>query len=265
VPKERKIIELARITTVFNDSCILKLASVAKLPAGADLDALGWWIREAAEMFVLESRIPTRNDLHREIAALYQAASRRNFDRAGQLRDMLSPEALAIIRVPDTAELNEASAHVEAKADRRRHRSSRVPERFVLPAAAELRDPMLRDQACAMIASLCRIGGRQVEGRTRRSGKRSSPTLRPELNAPAPSRNILRREAERNFVKRISIGWCKATGKEPPRTARRAGAERDIGPFARLVRECLRLLGASYADPVALINEVPNERKQRTC
>jgi hypothetical protein len=72
MPKDRKIIELARITTVFNDSCILKLASVAKRAAGADLDALGWWIREAAEMFVLESRIPTRNDLHREIAALYQ-------------------------------------------------------------------------------------------------------------------------------------------------------------------------------------------------
>jgi hypothetical protein len=178
---------------------------------------------------------------------------------------MLSPEALAIIRVLDTAELNEASTHVEAKADRRRHRSSQVPERFVLPAAGELRDPTLRDQACAMIANLCQIGGRQVEGRTRRSGKRSSPTLRPELNAPAPRRNILRREAERNFVKRISIGWCKTTGKEPPRTARRRGAERDIGPFARLVRECLRLLGASYADPVALINEVANERKQRQC
>ena len=125
MPKDRKIIELARITTVFNDSCILKLASVAKLAAGADLDALGWWIREAAELFVLESRIPTRNDLHREIA---------------QLRDMLSPEALVMIRVPDTAELKEASTHVEAKADRRRHRSSQVPERFVLPAAGELRD-----------------------------------------------------------------------------------------------------------------------------
>ena len=140
MPKDRKIIELARITTVFNDSCILKLASVAKLAAGADLDALGWWIREAAELFVLESRIPTRNDLHREIAALYQAASRRDFDRAAQLRDMLSPEALVMIRVPDTAELKEASTHVEAKADRRRHRSSQVPERFVLPAAGELRD-----------------------------------------------------------------------------------------------------------------------------
>ena len=91
MPKDRKIIELDRIATVFNNSCILKLASVAKLPAGSDLDALGWCIREAAEIFGRSSCIPTRNDLHQEIAGLYRAVNGRNFDRAAQLRDMLSP------------------------------------------------------------------------------------------------------------------------------------------------------------------------------
>ena len=257
MPKDRKIIELDRIATVFNDSCILKLASVAKLPAGSDLDALGWCIREAAEIYVRESRIPTRNDLHQEIAALYRAASGRNFDRAAQLRDMLSPEALALIQVPDTAEVHEASTQVvEVKTDRHRHRSPRVPERCVLPTAAELRDPALRDEACAMIARLCRIGGRRVGGRHRGVGKQSRSIVRPHLYAPAASRHFPKREAERRFVCRLAIAWHEATGKSPSLTVRRADDSRDIGPFARLVRECLRLVGASYADPVALINEV---------
>ena len=46
------------------------------------------------------------------------------------------------------------------------------------------------------------------------------------------------------------------THMTPPRTARRADAGRNLGPFARFVEECLRLVGAGYADPVALINAV---------
>ena len=66
-------------------------------------------------------------------------------------------------------------------------------------------DERSRDQACETIVSSCQIGGQLVEGRRRPSGKRSSPSLRPELYAPAPSRNFLRREAERNFVERFQL------------------------------------------------------------
>ena len=52
-----------------------------------------------------------------------------------------------------------------------------------------------------------------------------------------------------------SLGM-RPLARVPSLTVRRADDSRDIGPFARLVRECLRLVGASYADPVALINEV---------
>jgi hypothetical protein len=125
-----------------------------------------------------------------------------------------------------------------------------------LPTPSDLGDEALRDEVTNALASLCRIGGLRVEGRRRSSGKRSPPSLRPILFAPRASRNFLRREAERYFVERLSIAWREVTGKAPPRTARSASAERDIGPFARLIRECLRLVGAGYADPVALINEV---------
>jgi hypothetical protein len=64
--------------------------------------------------------------------------------------------------------------------------------------------------------SSCQIGGQLVEGRRRPSGKRSSPSLRPELYAPAPSRNFLRREAERNFVERLSIAWARVRARNRP-------------------------------------------------
>ena len=226
--KRRKTKTLADIALVFGDDCICELA--ANLPADSDLNTFAWWIREAAETFVYESSIPTNNEVRSEIASLHDAAERRACDELVRLREGITPEARAI--------LGEA-----------------------LPAATDLRDDALRDEVAGALASLCRIGGRRVDGRRRSSGKRSSPSLRPNLYAPTASKNFLRREAERNFVERISIAWGKGTGKKPPRTARHADASRGIGPFARLVRECLRLVGAGYADPVALINEVGKSAK----
>jgi hypothetical protein len=184
-------------------------------------------------MFAREAKIPTGNEVGKEIAALHDAAERRAFEKLIGLRDHLSLEAHAILGDG-------------------------------LPPATDLRDEALRDEAAAALASHCRIGGQLVEGRRRSSGRRSSPTLRPNLYAPRARKNFPRREAERNFVERISIAWREATGKDPPRTARRASAERELGPFARLVKECLRLVGASYADPVALINEVGKSAKPTT-
>lgn len=223
--KHPRIIAPSDVATRFDEACIRELALIAKLPPSADLQVFGWYIREAVDMFVCESRILTSNEVRNEIAALHDAAERRAYDEMECRLECLNLEARAI--------LGEA-----------------------LPAATDLRDEALRDEVAGALASLCRSGARRVEGRRRSSGKRSSPSLRAILYAPTARKNFLRREAERNFVERISIAWGKSTGKTPPRTARRVDAGRGLGPFARLVKECLRLVGASYADPVALINEV---------
>src|SRR5262249_61761708 len=96
--------------------------------------------------------------------------------------------------------------------------------------------------SCAMVASVCFSAGAQVHGRKRSCGKRSI-TWRPLLYAPQPRRNFPRRDAERNFVMWLRIAWLDATGAEASRTARHSDASRDVGPFARLVPECLRLVG----------------------
>jgi hypothetical protein len=233
--KHPKIIALSDAVSRFDDECVHKLAQIANLPPKADLQVFGWWIREAADLFVRESQIPTANEVRNEIASLHDAAERRDFEKLIGRYRALSLEARAILG------------------------NALVTER--LPAATDLDDEALRDEAAAVLAKLCRIGGQRVEGRCRPDGTRSPPSIHPYFNAPEASRTFLKREAERHFVERISIAWHNATGKDAPRTARRAG--RDIGPFARLVRECLRLVGASYADPVALINEVGKLRKGR--
>jgi hypothetical protein len=83
MPKRRKIISLADVPVVFDDPCIRKLAVKAKLPADADLETLGRWIRAAAEMFVDEVHVPTANEVRSEIAARCKAAAQRDFERAG--------------------------------------------------------------------------------------------------------------------------------------------------------------------------------------
>jgi hypothetical protein len=58
----------------------------------------------------------------------------------------------------------------------------------------------------------------------------------------------------------LSLAWVEATGLAPSRTARPRDASRDVGPFARFVRECLSLVGAGNADAVELMNELHRRR-----
>jgi hypothetical protein len=232
VTKSRPIIALEDVPARFDDDCIRKLAS--ELPPGADLNALGWWIKEAASIFANDARIPTANQLHAEIAILCDAARRRLFEQVADLLDKLSLEARAMLSTLGA-----------------------------LPAPSDLRGEALRDEACDAVASLCRIGGELVEGRNRPCGKQSRPLLRPLLYAPKPRRHFPRRDAELRFVARLSNAWRDVTGKKPSRTARHGDASRDVGPFARFVGECLRLVGAGDADAVELINQLHRGRRIR--
>lgn len=235
VKKSRRFIfALEDVLTVFDDVCIRKLTANAKLPQDANLDAFGWWIREAACMFASDTRIPTANELHDEIAILYKAAQGQSFEQTADLLERLSPEAREMLRT--------------------------LSLRLALPAPRDLREKATREEACHAVASLCRIGGQLVEGRRRPTGKRSRRVLRPILFAPEPRRHFPRRDAERQFVSRLSDAWRNAAGVAPSRTAR-WGPTRDLGPFASFVSECLRLVGAGDADAVELINELHRGRR----
>jgi hypothetical protein len=234
--KSRRSIASEDIPRVFDDACLRELAS--ELPAGADLARFAEGVREAARIYAKDARIPTDNELHAEIAALQRAADRGQHDRVATLIESVSPQARQL--------LNE--------------RGARPSIGITLPSADALRDPAKRDAACTCVARLCQHGGRYVEGRRRPSGKRSRPVWRPLLHAPEPRRHFPRRDAERDFVVWLGTAWYAATGKKPPRTA----DSRKPGPFARLVKRCLALVGAPHANAVELIKGLDRYRHVTT-
>jgi hypothetical protein len=263
VGKHRSVIALEDAPSVFNDACIRKLAMIAKLPPEADMNAFGAGIKEAARNFAKDARVPTANELQAEIAKLHKAADRQLYGQVADLLESLSPRARVMLseRADRTARDDASASSYPRVTAVGRHgevltRAPRPPLRLQLPIPSDLRDEALRKDACDAVARLCRIGGQFVEGRRRPSGKRSRPVSRPFLYAPAPRRNFPRRDAERNFVMLLSIAWREATGEAPSRTARHADKSRELGPFARFVCECLRLVGARYADAVELMNEL---------
>jgi hypothetical protein len=185
-------------------------------------------------MLIRDYNAPNQNELHHKIAALHRTCQRREYDEAARLRKELSQEALQTLRGWGSGEL---------------------------PSTEALQNPNTRDTACGTIAVLCQFGGRLVGDRSRGSEKRSPPDIRPYLRAPRPSRNFLKTEAERIFVIWLSVAWLEATGKRPAATARHADAGRKVGPFARLVHECLQLIGIKNADVVELINGLDRRRR----
>jgi hypothetical protein len=240
--KSRRIIAAQEVSAVFDDACLAELAKIARLPPSADRAAFAASIRGAARIFARDARIPTRNDLHAEIGELHRAADGQRYNEVFDLLESLSPAARALLQ----------------------DRAARIG--IELPPSDGLRDPERRkeacQEACQAITRLSQFGGRWAEGRRRPSGKQSRPVWRPLLWASEPRRNFWKRNAERDFVMWISIAWQQAVGTPPTRTARHRDASRDVGPFARFVSECLRLVGAGDADVVELLNEMDRRRRE---
>ena len=199
----------------------------------------------AARIYARDAREPNENKLHAEIAALHKAAESHDYELVANLLAALSPRS--------REQLND--------------RGKRPGFGFGLPMPQGLREPKLREEACTSVARLCRTGGGYVDGRLRRSGKRSR-TWRWRLYAPEPRSHFPKRQAERDFVMWVRLAWLEAVGEAPSATVnpgrgklRPNGSREPAGLFARMVRECLRLVGASHADTVGLLNELARRRR----
>jgi hypothetical protein len=231
-----RIIEVDQVESIFDTPCINDLARNAKLPLDADKQRFANGIREAARIYAKDAREPTANELNKAITELHRAAEHLRYERVASLIESLSSKAQDM--------LNEWGARW------------RPP--IKLPPPEALRDHGLRETACGTVASLCRIGGKKVEGRLRPSGRRSR-TWEWALYAPLPSRNFPKRQSELNFVMHLQLAWLEAVGKEPPRSA---NANR-LGPFGRMVKACLELVGAGSGDASVAghINELNRRRR----
>jgi hypothetical protein len=222
--KSRDPIACADIPGVFDDARIDALAAIGWLPTDAKRTRFAEGIREAARIYAREARTPTDNELNAEIAALYGAAKRKRYGQVAALLEKLSSPARKLLS----------------------KRATRLS--LELPAPEGLRGTT-QQKACDIVLKLCQHGGSYDEGRRRR--------WHPLLSAPKRSKNFPRRDAERDFVMWLQFAWLEATDKLPSLAANPARP----GPFARMAAECLRLVGASHADTVGLINELNRRRK----
>jgi hypothetical protein len=129
-------------------------------------------------------------------------------------------------------------------------------KRYAVPAAEEFLTPQKRQSAIEGLRRFLSIGGSIVEGRKRLGGKRSR-SFKPLLRIPANMKSGRQRgQAERDFVRWLSLTYMEATGKPPPKTVNYNEAIR--GPFSRFVHRCFELLGAPSGSVTELINERGN-------
>jgi hypothetical protein len=230
--KSRKPITVADVLRIFDDTCIDRLADIARFPAHADRERFAAGVRQAARIYARDARIPTDNELNAEIAALYRATERKRCGEVAALLEKLSPKARELLS----------------------KRATRLS--LELPASEDLCKAARQERACEIVLSLCQHGGSNGTGRRRPSGKRSR-TWRPLIHAPQRTRNFPKRDAELNFIMWLQATWLESAGKWPSLAAN----PKRPGPFARMVRKSLELIGAGHADAVGLINELNRRRR----
>jgi hypothetical protein len=258
--KTQRAITAGNVPSVFDDARIAGLADIAKFPKDGDRARWADGIGQAVRMYAEDARKPGINAVHDEIERLLQAAMRvlglrkpaaEDYEQVAGLAEKLSPEGR------QRFETREATPGFERA----------EPGGLKFPSLEDLRDPARRHEACEVVRRFCSMGGKHIEGRKRPSGKRST-TWAPLLHTPERISHPAKREAERQFVMRLQIAWLEATGELPALSANPG----HLGPFARMVRECLRLVGAGYdesgkhpksADAAVadLINEVNKRRR----
>jgi hypothetical protein len=236
----------------FDDACVQGLAYLVKLPTNADMEAFSKGVRNDARRYAQSVRVPTPNEVHREIEALEKAASRGRYQKVADFLESPSPAAQAA--------RDWLSERLRTPAERLNMPTRRVT---MLPDAGTLRNPSYQREACELIRQLCTRGGERQEGRVRPTGKRSCDTLRPLLYGPTPSPHFPRRAAELDLVMFLQMTVSRAGGK-PALTARHRSDHADPGPFARMAQEVLYLVGApERADAVGLINELDRRRRRK--
>jgi hypothetical protein len=248
--KSRPAIEADQVPDIFTDPCIEHLARIGKFPLDGNKRVLAEGMRDAARTYARKSREPNDNEMRLEIESLCGAAERRDYDQVAMLIESLSCTTRNLLLNYAYWQHDETAttlASPKPNGPRRRRPISAQWTNVPLPRPETLRDEASRDKACATVVKLCQCGG-----------TRGARGWRWYLRAPKPQRNFPKRDVERGFVTLLTIAWTEATGEMPSPTAD-PGCP---GPYARMVKECLRLVGAGHADAVGLLNSLHECRRK---
>ncbi len=251
VRKQRaRLISPDDVERVFDDSAIQCLAQAARLPRSADLTRFGRSIRAAVHQYLIDANAPQPGEHRAAIASLARKA-----------RDALDGKPGALEATADALEaLHPATREMFVE-------DIAYPMNF--PTVRDLRDPVHGRKALSRLWGLCHRGAEWKEGRRRPGGKRSRPRLEPLLVDPrlrwserTQGYTVLGRPPRETELVMLCMhlgdAYWRATGKMPPRRA----DPRTPGPFLRLVREVLRMVGAAHIDAAELV-EASYGRRQR--
>jgi hypothetical protein len=161
--------------------------------------------------------VPDNNKRRKQIAELEEAGRTKDIQWVSAILDMLYPE--------NRESLGERWAR-------------RYPK-FPLPTSSSLKTEQA-ESICESLASVCRDGGRYVDGHLRKGGRRSRE-WKTELHAPPADRNIEKVTAEEELVRNLALTWLQITGDPPPDTV-----HKDLSvPFAKFVQRVFELLSAT--------------------
>lgn len=230
--KRPSLIAEQKISDIFSDKRVRNIVCLAKLEfSDSAFNVFANEIRSAALNYIRDVKSPTTNEMVKEIKMLEHAARSKQYEIAAELLANLSKISQDFLN-----ERGQRPGWIMVIGIQ----GARLPEPDVLF------DPERREMAAKLITKLCRQGGGF-----------SNASLR--LYAPTPQRNPMHRAAARSFITSLSLAYANATGKLPPLTANSAVDRR--GPFANLVQECFRLVGAGGVNAAAQINELQKQRK----
>jgi hypothetical protein len=245
------LIRLEEIPTVFSDRAVGEIADEAglSLGTGRQLEAarktLAIGVRASVCAYLSAKCRQSPNAVHREIESLARAAERGDWELLIDLLDGLSGEARHLLehRAANTLQMSELRAYGRQRLLRETGILLREQRLIVtVPTVDDLLDPERRKAACEAIFRLAVTGrGRDWEWSEHepdipKDGRRHKPRLL-RLNAPEPSRQELRREAERGLFNSLQVDCCNATGRIPPTTASYTAP----GPFDRFISACFLL------------------------
>ncbi len=228
-----------------DDQQIQAAIAAARLPRSlhVDRDALARGIRHAIEVYrqtdatdhVVAKAIRDLHKLARKVAA-------GNPRYAPQLAEMYA-------RLPTAARrlLRERDARL----------ASRRGGRARLPGVAALANPASARAAAADLCDLVAMGAILKPGRQRPGRKEPTPIAAPIVLVPKVGRGRPSNEAARVLVMWLAIAWLEATGREPSLSAH----PDKPGPFVRLVKAVLSVVGAPHIDAVELVNWYGEQRK----
>jgi hypothetical protein len=252
------LIRLEKISTVFSDSTVARIAADAglSLGTGARLEAarktLASGVRASIRAYLIARRRQTPNTVHREIEDLARAAERGDGERLIDLQNNLSDEARRLLerRATNTLHMSELRAYGRQRLLRKT--GLLLGERrliVTLPTTEDLRDPERQKAACKAVFSLAVTGrGRDWEWSEREpdipNDGRRHDQKRLRLNAPKPSKTEPRREAELQLLQHLQTDCYTATRRMPPTAARHALP----GPVDRFIAECFLRAGVPASE-----------------